>query len=106
MNPDWRAATKQCARCGAPFGPHPREGPAGWARRRYCSPTCRRGARPRVPYLTCDQCGGRFWSQDRGQRFCSRPCAHQARQAEYARLREQWVSYPRGAKGKSRGLSA
>jgi hypothetical protein len=91
LSVDWHAATKRCARCGALFGPHPRAGPATWAQRRYCSPTCgrRRAPRPRVPYLTCAQCGGRFWSTDRGQRFCSRACAHQARQAEYARQRAQ-----------------
>ena len=89
MSRDWHAETKPCPHCGATFGPHPREGPANWARHRYCSLACSRAARPRVPYLTCGQCGGRFWAQDRGQRFCSRACAHQSRLADLARQRAQ-----------------
>jgi hypothetical protein len=88
MNPDWRAETKPCGCCGSAFGPQFEDSPGRWARRRYCSPTCGRAGLRRVPYLTCAQCGGRFWSSDRGQRFCSRVCARQSRLADLAR---QWV---------------
>ena len=121
MNPDWHAETKPCLHCGAPFGPLAQDGPALWARRRYCSPPCghRRPPRPRVPYLTCGQCGVRFWSEDRGQRFCGRACARQSRLADLARQGAQMrASYgPEdvasnvagrrdGQQGKSRGLKA
>jgi hypothetical protein len=91
MTANWRAETKQCATCGAPFGPQPKYGPAAWTRRRYCSLACYLAAARRSPdeHSTCAQCGTRFRTGDRGQRFCSRACAHRARHAELARQREQ-----------------
>jgi hypothetical protein len=41
MPADWRVTTKQCARCGATFGPRPEERPKDWTTRRFCSQTCR-----------------------------------------------------------------
>ena len=65
MPADWRAETKQCARCGATFGPRPGESPSHWATRRYCSPACAHDKRPpEDQYTTCNQCGRRFWAQN------------------------------------------
>jgi hypothetical protein len=90
MTTDWRAETKRCARCGAPFGPAPGEHRAHWLGRRYCSRACAHG-RPLPPgaYLTCAQCGVRFRGQDRGQRFCSRACVARWQRQGRARQREQ-----------------
>ncbi len=40
MPADWRAETKQCARCGTTFGPRPGEPLKDWTTRRFCSRTC------------------------------------------------------------------
>jgi hypothetical protein len=88
MTADWRAETKRCATCGAPFGPRPWEVPARWLRRRYCSPACRqRGSRGPGHELTCARCGTQFRISERGRRFCSRACAMQSLQEEQARQR-------------------
>ena len=87
-NPAWRAETKQCARCGATFGPRLRETLAHWATHRYCSPACYHAARrPTDAHATCAQCGTSLRTTDRGQRFCSRACVQQWQREERARQR-------------------
>jgi hypothetical protein len=90
MTADWRAETKPCAHCGAPFGPRLGESRARWATHRYCSSTCshHESQGPRLN-LTCAQCGALFWTGDRGQRFCRRACVVQWWQNEHARQRRE-----------------
>ena len=90
MSADWRAATKQCLRCGVSFGPRPRDSRTNWAQRRFCSRLCAHGPpRPPDERGTCAQCGTAFQPPERGRRFCSRRCRDQARQADYAQRRAQ-----------------
>ena len=90
MTLDWRAETKECVRCGAPFGPSPQASLARWLRRRYCSPACYHAARrPPAEHSTCAQCGTPFRTTDRGQRFCSRACVAQWQHEERARRRRE-----------------
>ena len=86
---NWRTETKPCARCGVSFGPPLRQSPSSWARRRYCSIGCARGALPvQDRRRRCFQCGAAYWATYREQRFCGGDCYEVWRADERARQRQ------------------
>lgn len=81
---------KPCNVCGAEF--------EGQASRRFCSPECRKVARPRTS-KSCRWCGQEFVSNHSAQRLCSLECKAKAQETG---RRKKFVAAPEARRAQRR----
>lgn len=77
-----RGETRSCRICGSEFYLSPAQLRARGNTAKYCSLKCNGKAKSLTrTYLTCKQCGKRFYNGHRHLQYCSRECYHTSRRA-------------------------